>query len=79
MKKLNELIKERDDYIADHPHLKEFQKEIDSVLEKVGSDPKTRLEALAIITEGKVLELQIMLRELNIQLKDKLKCIKNGE
>jgi hypothetical protein len=71
-KKMNieDAIKERDKYIEDHPHLKDYQKEIDSALEKAGDDTEKRLEVLATMAEGKFIEFQTAVLQLVHLLKD---------
>ena len=41
---LEQLIDERARLLAEHPHLRPFQKEIDSALEQAGVDPEARLQ-----------------------------------
>jgi hypothetical protein len=71
-KKMNieDAIKERDKFIEDHPHLKDYQKEIDKALEKVGDDTEKRLEVLAEMAEGKSIELQASLFQIISILED---------
>lgn len=76
MNVVKKAIKERDDYIKTHPHLKEYQKEIDYVMEKIGDDTAARLEALAQLAEGNMIEFQVQLGLLNETIKNITKNIK---
>ncbi len=57
MKTLKEAEKERDDFLKEHPHLEEYQKEINEVLDKCTSQ-EDRLIALLIMLNNKVNELK---------------------
>lgn len=43
---IKELIRQRDEFLQKHPHLKPVQKEIDRELDEAGEDPAKRMEAI---------------------------------
>jgi hypothetical protein len=51
---LEELIKQRDEFLERNPEMKEYQKEIDRLLE----NSPDRLKTIAFLLEQKVLEMQ---------------------
>ncbi len=60
-------------FLDQHPEYREFQKEIDRLLDKAGT-PENRMTVLAMLMEGKLLELHQQLQKLNsILLKAGLK------
>ena len=52
---LKEAIKRRDKYIEENPHLKEYQDEIDSMLDKCGNQ-NDRLATISILLLSKCQE-----------------------
>ena len=54
MDKIKKAIEQRDKFLGKHPHMKEYQKEIDNVLNKCV--PKYRLEVLSIMLGCKLNE-----------------------
>lgn len=56
MKEIDRLIKQRDDFLKENPHLQKYQDEINRILSKTPQDNK--LEVLSIILSNKLLELQ---------------------
>ena len=63
MSQLDELIKERDEYLKRNPKMQEFQNQIDELLEKTPSEK--RLEVIILMMSGKLIELQCALMELS--------------
>lgn len=61
---LSEALAEREAFLEKHPHCRSFQREIDRVLDKAGS-PENRMTVLAMLMEGKLLELHHKLKKLN--------------
>ena len=61
--KYNEAVAKRDAYIEAHPHLKEFQDQIDSALDKCAE--KDRAEVLMIMIAAKMNELRDRMNDLN--------------
>jgi hypothetical protein len=53
---LKEALRRRDAYLEAHPHLKNFQEEIDGLLDKAGNK-ENRMAVLGMLMEGKLLEL----------------------
>lgn len=45
-KKIADLIKKRDEFLEQHPHLQSLQEEIDRALEIVGNDPYKRMKVI---------------------------------
>ncbi len=60
---LDKALKEREAFLAAHPRMRRYQREIDRVLENSGS-PENRLSVLCIMIEGKLQELRQQLRNL---------------
>lgn len=65
---INEVIAKRDRYIEEHPHLKEFQNQIDDALDKCAVED--RPEVLMIMLGGKMNELRAKMNELKETLDD---------
>lgn len=63
-KALAAAIAERDRFLERHPQHRAYQQEIDRVLDSAGSD-KQRMAVLAMLMEGKMVELAGKMRELN--------------
>lgn len=59
-----EAIAERDRFLEQHPKYQSYQNEIDRILDMAGP-PKKRLEVIAMLMEGKLMELQHQLQRLN--------------
>ena len=57
---LKTALKERDAFLQQHPHLKAFQNEIDTLLDKSGNR-ENRLAVLSMMIQGKVVELNQLL------------------
>jgi hypothetical protein len=57
------LIAERDQLIKDHPHLRELQAEVDTLLGTT-IDPVTRLEILFMLMTDKLMEMRTVFGEL---------------
>ena len=68
MNKLQEAIATRDAYLEEHPELKPFQDEIDSILEKC--KPEDRQDALLLMLAGKLTELRDGMNKLKEMLPD---------
>ena len=64
---LNELIKKRDRYLKENPHLIPFQEEIDRLLDNAGSQ-ENRMKVLGIMMESKLTELREKLLSLSKML-----------
>lgn len=60
---IERLIAQRDQLLKDHPHLMEFQKEIDSLLGTT-LDPVKRLEILFMVMSDKLMEMRSVFTEL---------------
>lgn len=56
------LIAQRDQFLKDHPHLMELQREIDSLLGTT-LDPVKRLEILFMVMSDKLMELRSVFAE----------------
>jgi len=56
MNTLQKAIAKRDEFLAEHPHLKEYQREIDEVLDK--TPEHERAHVLGILMSSKLFELQ---------------------
>ena len=65
--RLLRAIKERDSFLEKHPHLKEFQKEIDRRMRGAGSF-ENRMAILMMMIDGKMAELRENLEELSTEL-----------
>ena len=61
---LTEALAEKAEFLSKHPRHRKFQNEIDRILEKAGS-PENRMTVLAILMEGKLIELHQELKKLN--------------
>ena len=58
-----EALEERDSFLENHPNLKEFQKEIDRLLQNAGSF-ENRMAVLGILMGAKLKDLQLQLCKL---------------
>ena len=58
------LWRKKADFLSKHPKHKKFQIEIDGILDKAGS-ADNRMTVLAMLMEGKLIELQSELKKLN--------------
>lgn len=54
---IQRLVAERDQFLKDHPHLMELQKEIDSLLGTT-IDPAKRLEIIFMVMADRLVELK---------------------
>ncbi|BBO80464.1 hypothetical protein DSCO28_10300 [Desulfosarcina ovata subsp. sediminis] len=54
---LEEALAAREAYLQQHPHMREYQAEIDSVLDKSGNN-QGRMAVLVTLMQGKLLEMQ---------------------
>jgi hypothetical protein len=61
---LAEALAEKADFLLKHPQHLEFQDEIEGILEKAGSS-ENRMTVLAMLMEGKLIELHGELKKLN--------------
>ena len=68
-KSLKTTLRERDAFLQQHPHLKAFQNEIDTLLDKSGNS-KNRLAVLAMMIQGKLVELNQCSANLKSKLSD---------
>jgi hypothetical protein len=59
---IKDAIEKRDEYIKKHPHLQEFQDQIDDALDKCAEGD--RAEVLMILLAGKMSELRDRMNEL---------------
>ena len=66
-KALADALSEKARLLQAKPGLKSFQKEIDTLLEKAGS-PQSRMTVLAMLMEGKLVELNQQLKNLHTTL-----------
>ena len=66
---LHTALRERDAFLQQHPHLKAFQNEIDTLLDKSGNS-KNRLAVLAMMIQGKLVELNQCSANLKSKLSD---------
>ena len=57
-------LAEKMEFLEQHPEYREFQKEIDRLLDKAGNS-KNRMTILAMLMEGKLVELHQQLQKLN--------------
>lgn len=57
-------IAERDQFLEQHPEYLPYQREIERILDKAGP-PEKRLAVLAMLMEGKLLEMQSYLMRLS--------------
>ena len=60
---IEHLIAERDQLLKDHPHLRELQAEVDTLLGTT-IDPVTRLEILFMLMTDKLMEMRSVFGEL---------------
>ena len=61
---LAQALAEKAEFLNQHPEYQKFQNEIDRLLDKAGS-MKNRMAVLAILMEGKLIELHQQLQKLN--------------
>ena len=61
---LAEALAEKAAFLQKHPQHMKYQAEIDAILEKAGT-PENRMTVLAMLMEGKLIELQKELKTLN--------------
>lgn len=61
---LARALAEKAEFLNQHPEYREYQKEIDRLLEKAGS-MENRMAVLAMLMEGKLIELHQQLQKLN--------------
>ena len=73
--RLQTAIEARERYLAENPHLKSYQAEIDRLLDKSGSHDG-RMAVLGTLIQGKMLELQSELYRLTGLLQT---SVTNGE
>jgi hypothetical protein len=71
MRTLDEALAKREEYLAENPHLREYQSEINRILDNSG-DTAARMEVLGMLMQGKLLELQSELQK----LKEAISCQK---
>lgn len=63
-KALADALTEKAEFLNQHPQYRELQKEIDQLLDKAGSS-ENRMTVLAMLMEGKLIELHRQLKKLN--------------
>ena len=56
MDSIQKAIEARDEFLRKHPHLKQYQEEIDSILDKC--KPEDRFTVISLLMSGKMVELQ---------------------
>ena len=61
---LARALAEKTEFLNQHPEYREYQKEIDQLLDKAGS-LENRMAVLAMLMEGKLIELHQQLQKLN--------------
>jgi hypothetical protein len=61
---LADALTERAEFLNKHPQYRELQLEIDQLLDKAGT-PENRMAVLAMLMEGKLIELHRELKKLN--------------
>jgi hypothetical protein len=66
-KALADALAEKMEFLDQHPEYRGFQKEIDRLLDKAGT-PENRMTVLAMLMEGKLVELHQQLQKLNSAL-----------
>lgn len=66
MKTIAEAIKDRDQFLEDHPHLKWLQKDIDRIVN--ATPDQHRLDALSLMLAASFIELSKGLKELSKDL-----------
>lgn len=69
--KLKQALSTRDDFLEKHPELKDFQKEIDRLMDEAAS-PNERMKILAQLMSFKTQHLQLELSKLH---RDMLKVV----
>lgn len=73
---LKETIRKRDEFLEKHPHMKEFQAEIDGILDKC-SNQKDRLMTSQILLSAKLNDLAGELDKIQY-ISDKITLEKKG-
>jgi len=73
MNTLQEAIDARDKYLEANPNLQSYQDEIDRILD--ATDPKQRMDVLAIMMSGKLMEQKFEFEKLSSIL---AQCTDNG-
>lgn len=63
-RRLQEALANRERYLEGHPHLRDYQTEIDRILDKSG-DVHGRLTVIGMLMQGKLLEMQGAFYKLN--------------
>ena len=61
---LARAVAEKAEFLNQHPEYQEYQKQIDQLLDKAGS-MENRMAVLAMLMEGKLIELHQQLQKLN--------------
>jgi len=61
---LARALAEKAEFLNQHPEYREYQKEIDGLLDKAGT-MENRMAVLAMLMEGKLIELHQQLQKLN--------------
>ena len=61
---LAHALAQKAEFLNQHPEYREYQKEIDRLLDKAGN-MENRMAVLAMLMEGKLIELHQQLQELN--------------
>ena len=56
MNSLQKAIEVRDAFLEERPHMKEYQKQIDEILDKC--KPEDRFAVISLLMSGKMMELQ---------------------
>lgn len=56
MDSIQKAVEARDAFLEKHPHLKQYQQEIDSILDKC--KPEDRFTVISLLMSGKMVELQ---------------------
>lgn len=59
MTPVEKAIKKRDEYLKRHPHLSDYQKEIDETLTKTPDE--YRMQTMEILMKSKLIEMQTQL------------------
>lgn len=60
---LRKAIARRDRFVAQHPHVKAYQAEIDALLDKAGNH-QDRLAVLGMLMQGRLMEMQFAFNKL---------------
>lgn len=63
-KALAEALSEKAEFLKQHPKYLQYQNEIDQLLDRAGSS-ENRMIVLAMLMEGKLIELHLQLKKLN--------------